>query len=76
LEESIERQRVTKLMIEDYERVIFYLLKKLDMDLDLEEINVVIKDGYEEHEFKIKKPHEQAGVIQPFVHRIQFLSEI
>lgn len=43
---------------------------------NLEEINVVMKEGFEEYEFKIKRPHEQVGVIKPHVHKIEYLSVI
>lgn len=72
---------IKRLLIEDYERVIFYLLGKLDTDIyvnarNLDEINVVMKEGFETYEFKVKKPHEQTGVIVPHVHTIEYLSQI
>lgn len=73
-------KEVWKLMAEDYERVIFFLLERLDMER-LKEINVVMKDeqneGYEfnvkEYEFKIKKPDSKS---KTYVSRIEYLSTI
>jgi hypothetical protein len=73
---------VTTLMLEDYERVIFYLLRRLGKDLDA--IMVVMRKGEEEHTFPIKKPFEQQTSLShvsgakridnstPHVHRIEY----
>jgi hypothetical protein len=63
---------VTHMMLNDYERVIFYLLKKLDKEVD--EINVVMNHGSEMQEFKIKKPHNYEQL--PVVHKIEYITEI
>jgi len=66
------QKEVTHRMLEDYERVIFYLLKK--MDKDVEEINVVMNYGSDIQEFRIKKPHDFKEL--PVVNKIEYLSEI
>lgn len=59
-------------MIEDYERVIFFLLKKLGRDVD--EINVVMNAGSNVYDFKIKQPHNFKEL--PVVQKIEYLSEL
>lgn len=70
-------QKVINMMMEDYERVIFYLLNK-KFGHDVEEINVVMTDGVDKHEFKIKKPFSatSGGFITSHVEKIEYLSSI
>jgi hypothetical protein len=76
MEEPIQREQVKDLMLDDYERVIFYLLSK--RGLDVEEINVVMKNGVDINEFKIKRPFTATAgsVITSHVHRIEYVSQI
>ena len=66
------QKEVTYRMLEDYERVIFFLLNKLGKEVD--EINVVINHGSEMQDFRIKKPHNLINL--PVVHKIEYMSEI
>jgi hypothetical protein len=71
-----QREQVQKLMIEDYEQVIFYLLKQLGHEY-LGEINVVMKNDGDEHEhkFMIRKRFPEKDS-QSYVHRIEYVSQI
>jgi len=66
------QKEVTYRMLEDYERVIFFLLNKLGKEVD--EINVVMNYGSDIQEFRIKKPHNFKEL--PVVNKIEYLSEI
>jgi hypothetical protein len=76
VEEPIPREQVKELMLEDYEKVVFYLLTKLALDLD--EINVVMMQGEDRYEFKMKRPVQSSipGEAISHIHKIEYISQI
>lgn len=75
---AIDRKNVAELMLEDYEKIIFYLMRKLGFGEDLDEINVRMLQGNHHYEFKIKKPSPYTvdGIIPSHVHSLEYAATV